>query len=199
MWTTGYEHGQTQLTKHYLDEKSLPLHDLTNVRKKRRPPTRRTNRPPSGDPGSDPDPRKGGKGRKTPPPKGPTQPRRRMMEKEDPIPKLNHLTNWNRKLCQVVQRVKIVPRNERSRCLRGILLLAIVEGALEHWDEGVITENDDRKSGFLPLSPWDFQILFDPLAQSLPSHLVPSLTMSQSPGSQTQSPTRTWPSKRNRD
>ena len=44
---------------------------------------------PGGDPGFDPDP-KGGSSKKDSP-KGPTQVRRRIVDKEDPILKLNHL------------------------------------------------------------------------------------------------------------
>ena len=49
---------------------------------------------PGGDPGSDPDPKNGGgggRGRRTPGPSGPIQSRKRVLESESSIPKLNHL------------------------------------------------------------------------------------------------------------
>ena len=96
---------------------------------------------PGGDPGSDPDP-KGGSSKQDGP-KGPTQVKRRIVDKEDPIPKLNHLLSGTDNFARWYKGLKLYLEMKDLDAYGEFSYWQIVEGTLEKWDEGIITENED--------------------------------------------------------
>ena len=96
---------------------------------------------PGGDPGPDPDPRKGGSGKKDGP-KGPTQIRRRIMDKEDPIPKLNHLLTGVDNFARWYQGLKLFLDMKDFDDYGEYSYWDIVNRKLIEWDERTTTEND---------------------------------------------------------
>ena len=90
-------------------------------------------------------PKKGGgsSGRKNnDPPIGPTQIRRERMEKEDPIPKLNHLLTGVDNFARWYQGLKLYLDMKDFDDYGEYSYWDIISGKLIEWDEGAITEND---------------------------------------------------------
>ena len=98
---------------------------------------------PGGDPGSDPDP-KGGKGgkRNDNPPKGPTQIRRRITDREDSIPKLNYLLTGVDNFARWYQGLRLFLDMKDFDEYGDYSYWDIVDGKMTEWDEGAILEND---------------------------------------------------------